>query len=350
MRLQRRPRQIPRLAVALIGLAAAIIAGLPPAAVTLAADEPIRLAVEPVGVDGQFFEVSLAPGESSQLIVDLANYGTKRVTARTFAADVYPIINGGFGARLRGEPATGTTTWLDYASDILEIDPGQAIRRTFSVTVPPTTEPGEYITSIIIENEDPLSSGQGVAFNQFVRSAVAVVVVVPGPAEAALQLGVARHSFLEGQSVVGVAIENVGDLLLRPVGSLSVTTEAGEPVVAREVAMDSVYAHASTWLEVILDRPLAPGRYFANVDVTDPGRGGPASGARLFVVEQDPAPPPSTGPDAVATDTVDLPIIGTLGRTDRAVLAFGVGAFVAAFLIGVLVFARRRRRATRSNG
>ena len=52
-----------RAALILIGLAAAFTAGLPTALVALAAEDPIKLAVEPVGEPGSFFERSLGPGE-----------------------------------------------------------------------------------------------------------------------------------------------------------------------------------------------------------------------------------------------------------------------------------------------
>lgn len=313
------------------------------------AAEPLKLAVEPVDEPGAYFERSLAAGESSELIVNLANYGAESVRARTFAADVYPIINGGFGVRLRGEPVSGATTWLDYPSDVLVIGSGEAIHRTISVTVPLGTKPGEYIMSLVIENEDPMPAGEGVAFNQFVRSAVAVVIVVPGPAQAALRLGDARHSFLDARSVVGVAIDNTGDLLLRPAGSFTITTEAGTLIDQRQVTMDSVYAHTSTWLEVVLDGPLAPGRYFANVDVTDPDRGGPASRARPFTVGEDTGPPPSD-PGAIATDTIRLPIIGTVEGVSPVLIAFGIGVLISATSIGILAFVRRARRNDRAGG
>lgn len=338
-----------RIALVAIGLASMLPASSPAVGYVAAADPQIRLAVEPVGEQGSFFQRSLGPGETAELTVDLANYGTMTTTARTFAADVYPIINGGFGARLRDEPTSGTTTWLDYPGEALEIAPGQAIRRTFSITVPTDTQPGEYITSIIIENEDPVSSGEGVAFNQFLRSAVAIVVVVPGATESALELGDARHSFLDGRSVVGVAINNVGDLLLRPAGSFSITTEAGDEVDARQIAMDSVYAHSSTWLEVVLDRALAPGRYFANVDVIDPDRGGAASGARPFGVGE-PAGPGSGNPVAQSTDTIDLPVIGPVGGAIGVGMAFVGGIVLCAIAFGVLAFARRKRRDPDSTG
>jgi hypothetical protein len=331
-----------RIALAAVGLAATLPVSSPVVAVAVAADPPIELAVEPVGEQGSFFQRSLNPGESAELIVDLANYGDKAITARTFAADVYPIINGGFGARLRDEPTGGTTLWLDYPSDVLVIEPDSAIRRTFSVTVPSDAQPGEYITSVVIENEDPLSAGEGVAFDQYIRSAVAIVIIVPGPTEAALVLGGARHTFLERRSVVGVAIDNIGDLLLRPAGSFAITTEAGAEVDARQVAMDSVYAHRSTWLEVVLDRALAPGRYFAHVDVADPDRGGAVAGSRPFEVGADTGDG-SGVPEAQSTDTVDLPVIGEVSGSIGVGMAFAGGVLLCAITIGVLALARRRR-------
>lgn len=324
----------------------AVVAGLLTVAATIAADPTIRLAVEPVGEQGQFFERSLRPGESAELVVDLANYGDAAVRARTYAADVYSIINGGFGARLRDEPISGSTTWLDYSTAVLDIEPGEAVRRTFTVTVPGAAGPGEYTSSVVVENEEPLVSGEGVAFNQFVRTAVAVLVVVPGPAQAAAELGEARHSIFDGRSVVGVAIDNVGDLLLRPAGSFSIVTDVGDPVDDRQVAMDSVYARTSTWLEVVLDRPLAPGRYLARVDLADAARSSRVAGERPFVVGEDRAAP-NVDPEAAATDTVDLPIVGTVPGPSGALIPLVAGSLVGGLTVALLAVGWRRRRDAR---
>ncbi len=330
----------------LVAWSISVTIGLATATATVAADPSIKLAAEPVGEGGQFFHRSLQPGEAAELVVDLANYGEAAVRARTFAADVYSIINGGFGARLRGEATSGTTTWLAYPTEVLEIEPGQAVRRSFTVTVPDATKPGEYITSIVIENEDPLVSAEGLAFNQFVRTAIAVSIVVPGPTEAAVELGQARHSFLDGRSVVGVAINNVGDLLLRPVGTMGIVTEAGDPIDNRQVAMDSVYAHTATWLEVVLDGPLAPGRYLARVDLADPARGGPVGGERPFVVGEDGSLSP-VGPATAPTDTIELPIVGTVPRPDGTVLPFIIGSLIGGLAVALVAIGRRRRRDSR---
>jgi hypothetical protein len=53
-----------------------------------------------------------------------------------YAADVYTIINGGFGARLRDTPQSGMTTSVDYATDVVALPAGKSIRRSFTVTFP----------------------------------------------------------------------------------------------------------------------------------------------------------------------------------------------------------------------
>jgi hypothetical protein len=329
---------------ALLLVASAIATVAAPAA--KGADPQIRLAVEPVGANGQFFQLTMRAGESIQLTVDLANYGPASVRARTYAADVYSLINGGFGARLRDEAQSGTTTWLEYTTNVLVVEPNKAVRRTFRLAVPATTTPGEYITSLVLENEEPLSAGAGVAFQQFVRSATAVVVTVPGIMTAGLALGDARHSFFQGRSVVDVLVENTGNERLKPVGRMTITTEGGTEVDTRNVMMDSVYAGTSTSLEVVLDRPLAPGRYFANVELADQARGGPASGARPFTVGELVVPPPaapsgeSLAPTVLGTAASGNAIDGILAP----VLALVIGALTMVAIVGLLAWRRRRRR------
>ncbi|MBW3612218.1 MAG: DUF916 domain-containing protein [Actinobacteria bacterium] len=86
---------------------------------------------------GSFFELTMSPGEQRELAVELTNHGETAVSARTYRADVYSIVNGGFGARLHPDPDTGATLWLNYTEDVLELGPGDGVTRTFLVTVPP---------------------------------------------------------------------------------------------------------------------------------------------------------------------------------------------------------------------
>ena len=224
-----------------------------------------ELGIRPVDQTGSFFELTMTPGEQRDLAVELANHGEAAVSARTYRADVYSIINGGFGARLHPDPDTGTTLWLNYAEDVLELGPGNGVTRTFSVTVPADAAVGEHITSLVIENEDPVRGSGNVAVDQVVRQAIAVVITVPGPAAPALEIQEANHALAAGTSVVAVGVANTGNVRLEPAGEVVVTDSGGQEVSRTTVAMDSVYAGTVTSVEAPQQRLLEPGRYSVRI-------------------------------------------------------------------------------------
>ena len=106
-----------RVAVALVN--GALFAGV---AVSSAAG-PIKLGLTPIGETGSNFTLTMQPGESRNLAVQLVNRGTESVLTRSFAADAYSIVNGGFAVRLDGEPTSGTTTWLSYPTEDVDLSP-----------------------------------------------------------------------------------------------------------------------------------------------------------------------------------------------------------------------------------
>jgi hypothetical protein len=254
--------------LAVIGLIAFLIAFLVPTAV-LGQSGQIRLALRPVDQPGSFFDLTMLPGETRSLAVDIANDGEAAIVARTYAADVYTIINGGFGARLRNERVSGTTEWLDYQTDLMPLAVREAIRRTFVVTVPVDAGPGEYITSIVLENDLPLHSGGAVGMNQVIRQAVAVVVTVPGQRRPGLAIGIASHKVVAGRSVVSVALDNSGNVRLQPLVGFLLLGASGTQISQATVQMDTFYARTSTFIELQLTSLLLPGAYTVRLTAED---------------------------------------------------------------------------------
>ncbi len=241
--------------------------------VALASDAPVRLSVLPVGQAGSYFDLAMRPGESRTLAVVLVNYGPADLAVATYAADVYTITNGGYGGRLRGEPQTGTTTWLRYPTDVIELASGVRSRRAFSVTVPDGVAGGEYISSIVIENDQPVVGSGAIGLEHFVRQAVAVVVTVPGPRTPALAIGEASHAVVTGRSVVAVELDNGGNVRLRPVAAFELRDAAGSLVSQTSIALDTIYAHTATRLEVPLAALLQPGTYHVALALVDDVQG-----------------------------------------------------------------------------
>jgi hypothetical protein len=331
---------------AILGVVCLLLALAAPGA-ALANGAPVKLSLLPVGQPGSFFDLTLRPGETRTLDVEISNAGTAPIAARTYASDVYTIVDGGFGARLRDDPQTGVTRWLDYRTDVVGLSVGEAVRRTFRVAVPRNAGPGEYITSLVLENDDPIRDNGPVALDQIVRQAVAVVVTVPGPRSPALAIGQANHSVVAGRSVVAIDVENPGNVRLKPVAAFTLRDAAGVQVGQATVPLDTFYAETRTSIEVPLDRLLLPGTYTVRLSLDDARQGVRVVGTSSFVVEASPAAP------ALSEDAAPgwLPVI-QVGPGGPPWLAIGVGTIVAGLglgaVVGFFVVGLRRRRRART--
>lgn len=234
-----------------------------------AAEQPVQLSLKPVGQDGGYFQLTLRPGQSRTVQVELSNVGESAVEARTYPADVYTIVNGGFGARLHGATPTGSTQWLHYETQVLQLAPGHPVRRRVTVSVPAATAPGQYVTSVVLENSKPVEGSGSVALNQVIRQALAISIRVPGPLQPALAIHAAHHQLLADQSVVAVDVANPGNARLAPSGTMSIRDESGHLVHRSPIAMGSFYAHTSTRVEAPLPQQLPPGHYTVDLTLTN---------------------------------------------------------------------------------
>lgn len=228
------------------------------------AQETVHFGITPYGRDGPFFALTMQPGERQILSVTLQNFGGP-ATARTYAADAYSLINGGFGAKLADEPKSGATLWLDYSTEALELPPNSATVKDFTVTVPADTPPGEYLTSLVIQNNEPLSTNNSM-LTQVIRQVIAVAISLPGPRTPGLGFGEVRYKpFGASSASVLVEVKNTGNVRLKPSGEIVLQDSQGDEILRQPVQMDSVYAGTSTYLEVGLPQRLPPGDYTVSV-------------------------------------------------------------------------------------
>lgn len=301
--------------------------------------EPARLGLTPVDQDGTYFEITLEPGEARGLKVEAANFGHEETLARTYAADVYSIVNGGFGADLFGERPSGTTLWMNYPSQEITLGPDDAIVIDFQVEVPENTPPGEYVTALVIENAEPVRGSGTIAVDQVNRSAIAVAIEVPGERTPALSIGEIRHQEVTGLSVVSFEVDNPGNVHLRPTGEFVLRNGAGTGIAASSVAMDSVYAGTSTLLEAPAGELLDPGEYCAELTLTDEDTGATdTTDCRPFTIV---APAGDGSPFGGLPTVTDVAEALGISMPVLPILVVLLAAATAATLI---VVGRRRRR------
>ena len=317
-------------------------------AVVAGATDPARLGLTPLGQPGLYFDLTMAPGETRDLRVEVANFGGQPIRARTYAANAYSIVNGGFGAALFGAEPTGTVRWLDYPTQELNLKPGDAIAVDFRVRVPDATQPGQYITSRVAENAEPNQGSSGsITFNQVNRIAIAVAIDIPGPRQPVLKIGDVAYKFAGGISSISFGIANPGNVHLKPAGTFVLRDAARGELVRTAVTMDSVYAMMATRLEVALAEPLRPGDYCAELRLTDPATKASDSTATCqpFTVGPPPVAATQGGGGFRAGPLVQEAIDAA---TAQPLLALLLVLVIVAILsvIGVLivVLVRRRRR------
>jgi len=306
----------------------------------------VRLALTPVGQAGSFFDLTMVPGETRSLEIDIGNGGAAELVARTYAADVYTIINGGFGARLRDDPRTDTTRWITYPTQVLRLAAGAGVRRTFAVVVPTDAAPGEYITSLVLENDQPIRSGGAVGLNQVVRQAVGVVVTVPGPRSPGLAIGRASHKIVAGRSVVSIGVENTGNVRLKPLVTFALVDTTGTEISHSTMRMDTFYAHTRTSIEMQLAELLRPGTYTVRLTL-EGAEGVPAeSGAITLVVEAPTASATGLGEGDAGGLVRVVPNAGP-GQKSFPVWSFGMAVGLMLALFSAWLIRRRQRRRIR---
>jgi len=336
-------RRIGRLGgLRLIGAVAALATLLAPTA-ALAATGQIELALSPIGQLGSYFDLTMRPGETRDLELEIANNGDDPLAVRTYAADVYTIINGGFGGRLRDEPKTGATNWLGYSTRVLDLPAGRKLHRSLAVAVPSGVGPGEYISSIVLENDQPIRGGGAVALDQIVRQAIAVVITVPGERAPAIAIGGATHKVVDGKSTVAVSVENTGNVRLSPVGDFTLFDAAGGQVSRATVPMGTFYADSATFVEVPLAALLLPGRYTIRLTLDDNVQGVTATEpAIVLIVDAQAVVAPDEGLVPGLTDVIQGP-----GDNQFALVPL-VAVLLAALIVGAgigrTVVLRRRPR------
>lgn len=320
--------------MALLGLAGLVVAQ--PAVATTDADQsPVKLSLRPVGQDGSYFALAMEPGETRQLAVELGNQGADAIEAYTYAADAFTVTNGGFGAKERGSEPTGTTLWLSYSPGVLQLPVEQGLTRDFSVTVPAGTEPGQYLTSLVLENNVAVEGSGDVALDQIIRQAIAVSIEVPGPSEPALELGTAEHTMTTNQSVINVALANTGNTNLKPAGELIISDADGAVVSEAPITMNTLYAHTDTHVSTTLAGALEPGDYTLSVTLTDARTGTTVTGTKMpFTVTTPPAAESTAG-----TQVSELPRI--VQDAQSGITPYLLAA-VAMLILVILVMIRRR--------
>jgi hypothetical protein len=238
------------------------------------------------------------------------------------------------------------TRWVAYPAETLQLRAGEAVHRPFTVTVPLDAGPGEYIASLVLENENPIHSDGTFTVDQFVRQAVAVVVTVPGPRSPGLVIGAARHEVVAGRSIVSIAVANTGNVRLKPAVGFSLFDASGVQISRTSLHMDTFYAWTKADLEIPLAALLQAGAYTIRLSLDDPEEGARAEATAIPLVVVAPAAAARVESGTPELAAVDQGPASVPQRPPSELIALGVLAVVG-LVLGAQIIRRRRGIARR---
>lgn len=305
----------------LLVLATLLIAMLGPSITPVAAqDQPDSLAtpdatpgpppppafiIAPASGDGSYFDIEMEPGTSQELTVILGNGGEEPVVARAYAADAFTLVNGGFGIETEEDERDGTGSWIDFEPETLDLEPGDRVERTFTVSVPADAATGQHIAGIAIQTADSIAVGESSMLRQIIKKSIAVFITVPGPEDGSFEIGDISIQQPGGSSRIVVEINNTGNILVNPAGEIVVTDPSGATVVTAPIVMGPVYARDSTTLELSIPTELPEGDYTLDISLTDEYSGAEVAMQDVAVAVAPPAAD-AEEPDPITFDAVTL--------------------------------------------
>jgi hypothetical protein len=297
-----------------------------------------------------YFVYSLAPGSVQQGGVIISNSGTAAGTVKLFAADATTGRTTGT-VYLTDRKATKAGSWISLSSTSLTLKPGEHRTVRFTVRVPTSTKPGQWVGGVVAETSRQVTgpkSKQKASVQIKIRdlTIVAVQVNVPGPPVINFKIGGVSTGGQRGFQEVVTHIENTGNVLVKPTGTVTVLNKQGKVLQVLTFKMDTFLPETAIDYPTLLKKALPPGDYSAEVSLSVPG----VSGAAAKVVTAHPSFSISKE-DVKQVFTSAAPqkpppgVTGSSGVAGKPwPLIAAVAGGVAALLLLLWLLVRRRKR------
>jgi hypothetical protein len=228
-----------------------------------------------------YFVYSVSPGSVQHGAVFISNSGKAAGTVKIFASDATTGRTTGT-VYLTDRKPRRAGSWISLASTSLTLKPGEFRKVGFTVRVPANAKPGQWVGGVVAETSRRVTgpkSKQKANVQIKIRdlTIVAVQVNVPGPPVIAFTIGSVKTGGQRGFQEVVTHMENSGNVMVRPTGTVTVLNRSGTKLQVLTFKMDTFLPQTSIDYPLLLKKALPPGDYSANVQLSIPGVAGAAA-------------------------------------------------------------------------
>jgi len=217
-------------------------------------------------LNGLTHESTLQPGGLYKDRIEIQNNGSEEKSVKVYLRDYWFSYT---GESRHDEPGTldrSNASWINYSPQLLTLQPNQKAFIDFEVNIPQEDSlKGTYWSVIMVEGivpPDTVASTHGVKINTAIRYAVQVITNIGETGKKDLQfLGLELENNGEN-NVLNVAVENIGECILKPEVSLEIFDANGNSQGVFKADRRKTLPGTSIKTSLVLEG-LKPGSYSA---------------------------------------------------------------------------------------
>jgi hypothetical protein len=184
------------------------------------------------------FTYAVAPGGAvvhDSIVV--SNYSDAPLTFDVHGADMLSAAGGGLAPAADGAASTLVGAWLTVDHPTLTIPPHGEVADAFTLDVPASRQPGEYIGAVVVSRRAPAQQAIGVV----TRAALTVDVTVLGTVELRAAAGPLLAVQQHGEVHFTLGVANRGNVLFTFSGEVTLRDGSGQVVATVPIAPAGVY-------------------------------------------------------------------------------------------------------------
>ncbi|MBN1821847.1 MAG: hypothetical protein JXR31_14730 [Prolixibacteraceae bacterium] len=215
-------------------------------------------------MNGLTHELVALQGEVKKGIIELKNVSESPQSVQLYQRDYWYSYN---GENRHDEPGTlerSNAKWININPNFVTIQPNETINVEYEIKVPSVDSLiGSYWSVIMVEGitpPDTTESERGIKINTVIRYAIQIITNIGDTGERNLSFVDFDLSKQENHTELAVAMENIGERLLRPEVSVELFNTDGESQGTVKAEQRKLYPGTSAKVYLDLSR-LKAGSY-----------------------------------------------------------------------------------------
>lgn len=217
-----------------------------------------------VVLNGLSHENTAQPGEIYRGTIQIQNTGNVEKSARIYLKDYWFSYTGETKHDEAGTLPRSNGSWITYNPELLTLEGGETKTIDFEVRVPDIDSlKGTYWSVIMVEGitpPDTTKKEMGVTINTAIRYAVQIVTNIGNTGESDMEFVGLELSKEDDTNVLLVAVENVGQRILKPEMNLELFDDSGNSVAVIKSEKRKTFPGTSVTSTLYL-KDVKPGNY-----------------------------------------------------------------------------------------